>query len=108
MAGAHDTLGSLLSNPEYLYASAKTNRSLQDEHAVLPARDFVHKIRTAKMAQTDTVFFVHSRTEALSSGLEIDEVLAPCHDDDTSADAILIHSKASMLKETLPKTLEAA
>jgi phosphoenolpyruvate phosphomutase len=74
----------------------KLNSFAEGDQTLLPTEDFAHKISSAKRAQRTEEFFVIARTEALISGLPLDEALTRCHAyADAGADAVLIHSKAS-------------
>jgi len=73
----------------------KMNSFVGAGQALLSAEDFARKIKAAKDSQSDPDFFVIARTEALISGLSMEEALSRCHVyADAGADAILIHSKA--------------
>jgi phosphoenolpyruvate phosphomutase len=73
----------------------KMNSFVGAGQALLSAEDFARKIKAAKDSQSDPDFFVIARTEALISGLSMEEALARCHAyAEAGADAILIHSKA--------------
>jgi phosphoenolpyruvate phosphomutase len=73
----------------------KMNSFAAGDQTLLPTAAFAHKIETAKNAQSGDELFVIARTEALISGLSVDEALTRCHAYvDGGADAILIHSKA--------------
>lgn len=65
------------------------------EHDLIETEAFARKVSVAKQAQRGDEFFVVARTEAIISGLGVDEALRRCHAYvDAGADAILIHSKA--------------
>ncbi|MEH6374534.1 isocitrate lyase/phosphoenolpyruvate mutase family protein [Streptomyces sp. KLMMK] len=72
----------------------KMNSFAAHDHTLLDTEAFASKIRTAKSVQSTGEFFVIARTEALISGLGVDEALRRCHAyADAGADAVLIHSK---------------
>ncbi|MFI9645596.1 isocitrate lyase/phosphoenolpyruvate mutase family protein [Streptomyces sp. NPDC052040] len=72
----------------------KMNSFAAHDHTLLDTDVFASKIRTAKSVQSTDDFFVIARTEALISGLGVDEALRRCHAyADAGADAVLIHSK---------------
>ncbi len=74
----------------------KLNSFAEGDQTLLSTHDFAHKIATAKRAQRTAELFVIARTEALISGLSVDEALSRCHAyADAGADAVLIHSKAA-------------
>ncbi|MDQ2837840.1 MAG: isocitrate lyase/phosphoenolpyruvate mutase family protein [Actinomycetota bacterium] len=73
----------------------KMNSFAENAHTLLNIELFCGKIRVAKQAQSDPDFFVIARTEALISGLGIDEALRRARAYEAAgADAVLIHSKA--------------
>jgi phosphoenolpyruvate phosphomutase len=73
----------------------KMNSFASANHTLLPVDYFAHKIATAKNAQRGDDFFVIARTEALISGLGVDEALLRCRAyADAGADAVLVHSSA--------------
>lgn len=72
----------------------KMNSFAAGEQTLLDVPSFVHKLRTAKNAQRSPDFFVIARTEALISGLGVEESLLRCTAyASAGADAVLIHSK---------------
>jgi len=74
----------------------KVNSFAATAHDLLPTRDFVRKITTAKAAQYGEDFYVIARTEALINRLGVAEALERCHAyADAGADAVLVHSKAA-------------
>ncbi|MBA3772251.1 MAG: phosphoenolpyruvate mutase [Ramlibacter sp.] len=80
----------------------KLNSFLGESQALTPAEDFCSKLRAAKDAQLDGNFVVVARTEALVSGLGMNEALERAHKYlEAGADAILIHSKNSTSDEVV-------
>ncbi len=72
----------------------KMNSFVGSGQALLDTAGFAAKIRTAKNAQDSSDFFVIARTEALISGLDVDQALERCRAyADSGADAVLVHSK---------------
>lgn len=73
----------------------KMNSFVGEGQSLLGTPAFAAKVSTAKAVQSTEDFFVIARTEALISGLGVDEALGRCHAYcDAGADAVLIHSKA--------------
>jgi len=73
----------------------KMNSFVGEGQSLLDTPAFAAKVSTAKAVQSTEDFFVIARTEALISGLGVDEALTRCHAYcDAGADAVLIHSKA--------------
>ncbi|MFB7664977.1 isocitrate lyase/phosphoenolpyruvate mutase family protein [Kitasatospora sp. NPDC056138] len=80
----------------------KMNSFAAAAHTLLDAGDFAHKIETAKKAQRSEDFFVIARTEAMISGLGVEEALKRCATyADAGADAVLVHSKKATKDEVL-------
>ncbi|MEV5237906.1 isocitrate lyase/phosphoenolpyruvate mutase family protein [Streptomyces cinnamoneus] len=80
----------------------KMNSFAAADHALLDVRAFAHKIETAKKAQSSDDFFVIARTEAMISGLGVDEALKRCAAyADAGADAVLVHSKQKTKDQVL-------
>ncbi|ATE54755.1 isocitrate lyase/phosphoenolpyruvate mutase family protein [Actinosynnema pretiosum] len=80
----------------------KMNSFAAHGHPLLETEAFAAKIRTAKNAQRGEDFFVIARTEALISGLGLDEALHRCHAyADAGADAVLIHSKSKTREQVV-------
>ncbi|MFD5467862.1 isocitrate lyase/phosphoenolpyruvate mutase family protein [Kitasatospora sp. NPDC127059] len=80
----------------------KMNSFAAADHTLLDANAFAHKIETAKNAQRTDDFFVIARTEAMISGLGVDEALKRCHAyADAGADAVLVHSKQKTKDQVL-------
>jgi len=80
----------------------KMNSFAGGAQTLLSTEAFASKIETAKNAQHDPDFFVIARTEALISGLSVQEALERCHAyADAGADAVLIHSKAKVNDQVL-------
>jgi phosphoenolpyruvate phosphomutase len=72
----------------------KVNSFVSAEHALCDTRGFCHKLEVAKTAQQGSDFFIIARTEAMISGLGVDEGLRRCHAyAEAGADAVLVHSK---------------
>ncbi|MCK9896089.1 isocitrate lyase/phosphoenolpyruvate mutase family protein [Frankia sp. AgB32] len=72
----------------------KMNSFVPGQHALLDTAAFARKISIAKAVQTGADFFVIARTEALISGLGVDEALHRCHAyAEAGADAVLVHSR---------------
>ncbi|MFI5764156.1 MULTISPECIES: isocitrate lyase/phosphoenolpyruvate mutase family protein [unclassified Streptomyces] len=72
----------------------KMNSFVGNGQALLSTEAFASKITTAKAAQRTTDFYVIARTEALISGLGVDQALERCRVyADAGADAVLVHSK---------------
>ncbi|MFI5528230.1 isocitrate lyase/phosphoenolpyruvate mutase family protein [Kitasatospora sp. NPDC051853] len=72
----------------------KVNSFAAASHDLLPTEEFARRIRTAKAAQRGEDFYFIARTEALISGLTVQEALERCAAyADAGADAVLIHSK---------------
>ncbi|MFD5141925.1 isocitrate lyase/phosphoenolpyruvate mutase family protein [Streptomyces sp. NPDC058401] len=72
----------------------KLNSFAAGDQSLLDTAEFARKITVAKASQSSEEFFVIARTEALISGLGVEEALSRCHAyADAGADAILIHSK---------------
>ncbi|MFC4035375.1 isocitrate lyase/phosphoenolpyruvate mutase family protein [Streptomyces polygonati] len=73
----------------------KMNSFVGDRQQLLSTEDFAAKIETAKSVQSSEDFFVIARTEALISGMSVEEALRRCHAYCAAgADAVLIHSKS--------------
>ncbi|PRY39673.1 isocitrate lyase/phosphoenolpyruvate mutase family protein [Umezawaea tangerina] len=80
----------------------KMNSFAGGAQTLLSTEAFASKVETAKNAQRDPDFFVIARTEALISGLSVEEALERCHAyADAGADAVLIHSKAKVNDQVL-------
>jgi phosphoenolpyruvate phosphomutase len=80
----------------------KMNSFAVGSQALLPPREFAHKIETAKNTQDGAGFFVIARTEALIYGFPVSEALERCHlYVNAGADAVLIHSKAKTNHQVL-------
>ncbi|MFH8787007.1 isocitrate lyase/phosphoenolpyruvate mutase family protein [Streptomyces roseoverticillatus] len=80
----------------------KMNSFAAADHTLLDVRAFAHKIETAKKAQSSDDFFVIARTEAMISGLGVDEALKRCAAyADAGADAVLVHSKQKTKDQVL-------
>lgn len=80
----------------------KMNSFAAVDHTLLETDVFAHKIATAKKAQRGDEFFVIARTEAMISGLGVDEALKRCTAyADAGADAVLVHSKKATKDEVL-------
>ncbi|MGC4979357.1 isocitrate lyase/phosphoenolpyruvate mutase family protein [Streptomyces sp. DT193] len=80
----------------------KMNSFAAADHSLLDVGDFAHKIETAKKAQRHEEFFVIARTEAMISGLGVDEALKRCAVyADAGADAVLVHSKQATKDEVI-------
>lgn len=80
----------------------KLNSFAGGDQTLLPAADFAHKVASAKRAQQTEDFFVIARTEALISGLPLEDALNRCHAYvNAGADAVLIHSKARDNKQII-------
>jgi phosphoenolpyruvate phosphomutase len=72
------------------------------DHTLLDVSAFAHKIETAKKAQRTDDFFVIARTEAMISGLGVDEAIKRCTAyADAGADAVLVHSKQKTKDQVL-------
>ncbi|MGW4562792.1 isocitrate lyase/phosphoenolpyruvate mutase family protein [Streptomyces sp. NPDC004561] len=72
----------------------KMNSFAEAAHDLLAVGDFTGKLEAAKKAQSTEDFFVIARTEALISGLGVDEAVTRCTAyADAGADAVLVHSK---------------
>ncbi|MFE2867960.1 isocitrate lyase/phosphoenolpyruvate mutase family protein [Embleya sp. NPDC059259] len=72
----------------------KINSFAAVDHTLLDINTFARKIEVAKSAQQTPDFFLIARTEALISGLGVDEALKRCSAyADAGADAVLVHSK---------------
>ncbi|MEU5692002.1 isocitrate lyase/phosphoenolpyruvate mutase family protein [Actinosynnema sp. NPDC020468] len=73
----------------------KMNSFAPGRHDLLDVDTFARKIAVAKQAQSGEDFFVIARTEAIISGLGVDEALKRGHAYvKAGADAVLVHSKA--------------
>ncbi len=80
----------------------KMNSFVGNGQTLLDVTDFARKIEVAKNAQHGSDFYVIARTEALISGLGVDEALARTHAyADAGADAVLIHSKIKTNEQVL-------
>ncbi len=80
----------------------KMNSFAAADHSLLDVNAFAHKIETAKKSQRSEDFFVIARTEAMISGLGVDEALKRCSVyADAGADAVLVHSKQATKDEVL-------
>jgi len=80
----------------------KMNSFATADHTLLDVSAFAHKIETAKKAQRTDDFFVIARTEAMISGLGVDEALERCTAyADAGADAVLVHSKQKTKDQVL-------
>ncbi|KOU42094.1 isocitrate lyase/phosphoenolpyruvate mutase family protein [Streptomyces sp. NPDC060334] len=80
----------------------KMNSFAAADHTLLDVSAFAHKIETAKKAQRTDDFFVIARTEAMISGLGVDEALKRCNAyADAGADAVLVHSKQKTKDQVL-------
>lgn len=80
----------------------KMNSFAAADHSLLDVNAFAHKIETAKKSQRSEDFFVIARTEAMISGLGVDEALKRCAVyADAGADAVLVHSKQATKDEVL-------
>jgi phosphoenolpyruvate phosphomutase len=72
----------------------KMNSFAAADHTLLDISAFAKKIEICKRVQRSDDFFVIARTEAMISGLGVDEALKRCHAyADAGADAVLVHSK---------------
>ncbi|SNQ51636.1 putative Phosphoenolpyruvate phosphomutase (Phosphoenolpyruvate mutase) (PEP mutase) (PEP phosphomutase) [Frankia canadensis] len=72
----------------------KLNSFAPGQQDLLDTAAFARKIAVAKRVQHGADFFVIARTEALISGLGVDEALHRAHAyADSGADAVLVHSK---------------
>lgn len=72
----------------------KMNSFVAADHTLMSIPEFARKIEVAKKVQRTDDFFVIARTEAMISGLGVDEALKRCHAYvDAGADAVLVHSK---------------
>ncbi|MGE7385277.1 isocitrate lyase/phosphoenolpyruvate mutase family protein [Streptomyces sp. NPDC004126] len=73
----------------------KMNSFAEVQHSLLDTEAFARKLAVAKGAQRTDDFYLIARTEALISGLGVDEALERCNAyADAGADAVLVHSKA--------------
>ncbi len=80
----------------------KINSFADSRHQLVDASTFCAKLTVAKNTQRSPDFFVIGRTEALISGLGVDEALRRCESyEDAGADAVLVHSKCLTNKEVL-------
>lgn len=80
----------------------KMNSFLGEKQQLADVDDFCSKIKAAKDAQTEDNFIMVARTEALISGLGINEALKRAEKyHESGADAILIHSKRDNADEIL-------
>ncbi len=80
----------------------KLNSFASGDQTLLETSAFARKIEIAKNAQRSDDFFVVARTEALISGLGVDQALERCHAyADAGADAVLIHSKSRSKDQVL-------
>lgn len=79
----------------------KTNSFVRSEQQRLaPIEEFCGKLRAGRDATTDDNFVIVARTEALITGLGMDEALERAHRyADAGANAILVHSKAPTIDE---------
>jgi len=78
----------------------KLNSFAGGEQLLLSSVDFCNKIQSVKAAQESEDFFLIARTEALISGLNVEEALRRCAEyADAGADGVLIHSKSSSSRE---------
>jgi len=74
----------------------KMNSFVGNGQKLLDADSFASKVRTAADARAGSDFMVIARTEALVSGLGVDEALRRGHYYvDAGAEAVLVHSKSS-------------
>jgi phosphoenolpyruvate phosphomutase len=72
----------------------KMNSFVPGNHDLLDTATFARKISIAKRAQSGDDFFVIARTEAMISGLGVDEALSRGYAyAEAGADALLVHSK---------------
>ncbi|WP_406145202.1 isocitrate lyase/phosphoenolpyruvate mutase family protein [Streptomyces sp. NBC_01012] len=73
----------------------KMNSFVAGGQTLLGTKEFARKIKIAKESQASADTFVIARTEALISGLDVEEALLRCRTyADSGADAVLVHSKA--------------
>ena len=80
----------------------KLNSFAKGDQTLLPKTEFAHKIASAKRAQRTADFFVIARTEALISGLPLQDALDRCHAYvNAGADAVLVHSKSPNNKQII-------
>jgi phosphoenolpyruvate phosphomutase len=80
----------------------KINSFSRSRHELVDIGTFCSKLTVAKNTQRTPDFFVIGRTEALISGLGVDEALHRCEAyEDAGADAVLVHSKWPTNKEVL-------
>jgi phosphoenolpyruvate phosphomutase len=80
----------------------KMNSFAGGPQPLLDVGEFTHKLETAKNSQTGDDFFVIARTEALISGLGVDEALRRCSAyAGAGADAVLVHSRARTRDQVL-------
>jgi phosphoenolpyruvate phosphomutase len=80
----------------------KINSFSDASHELVDADTFCSKLAVAKSTQRTSGFFVIGRTEALISGLGLDEAVRRCElYEDAGADAVLVHSKSPTNKEIL-------
>jgi phosphoenolpyruvate phosphomutase len=80
----------------------KMNSFADADHTLLSTAEFSRKITVAKEAQRTPELFLIARTEALISGLPVQEAVQRCEAYcDAGADAVLIHSKAPTKDEVL-------
>jgi phosphoenolpyruvate phosphomutase len=80
----------------------KMNSFADVSQELVPAEDFVLKIKAAKEVQNSPDFVLIARTEALISGLSMSEALDRGHAYvEAGADAVLVHSKSRRPDEVL-------
>lgn len=80
----------------------KMNSFIGEGQLLSDSREVVGKIKAARDSALDPDFVVIARTEALISGLGVNEAIERAHQYiDAGADAIFIHSKASDASEVL-------
>jgi phosphoenolpyruvate phosphomutase len=83
-------------------AFPKMNSFSGSRHELVDVGTFCSKLTVAKNTQRTPDFFVIGRTEALISGIGVDEALRRCEAyEDAGADAVLVHSKWPTNKEVL-------
>lgn len=80
----------------------KMNSFVEGEHGLTSIEEFTGKIRAAQDCKEDDDFSVIARTEALISGLSVDEALRRAEAyHEAGADAIFIHSKKKQADEII-------
>lgn len=78
----------------------KINSFVENDHTLVPIDDFNSKIIAAKETREDNNFILIARTEALISGLSIDDAVKRANSYlRAGADLVLIHSKKNDISE---------